>query len=74
MLTEVALTELYEGAACEEDIERVLAGAGFALAEGLDYELYEGDQRFPAWGDRLYVRGNSPRRTAAGEVEPWARA
>jgi FkbM family methyltransferase len=74
VLTEVALIELYEGAAREEDIERVLAEAGFTPAEGLDYELYEGAHRFLAWGDRLYVRDNSPPRMASGAIEPWTRA
>jgi FkbM family methyltransferase len=56
VLTEVALVELYEGAAGEEEIAGVLGAAGFEEVAGLDYELYEGDRRFRAWGDRLFVR------------------
>jgi FkbM family methyltransferase len=56
VLTEVALIELYEDAATEEDVAKLLADAGFAPLDGLDYELYEGERRFRAWGDRLFVR------------------
>lgn len=57
VLTEVALVELYEGAAGEQDVSKLLAQAGFSVISGLDYELYQGDRRFRAWGDRLFVRG-----------------
>jgi FkbM family methyltransferase len=56
VLTEVALTELYEGVASEDEITKLLVDAGFSKVAGLDYELYEGDRRFRAWGDRLFVR------------------
>jgi FkbM family methyltransferase len=56
VLTEVALIELYEGAGREEDIEPLLLEAGFEARESLYYELYEGERRFPAWGDRLFAR------------------
>ena len=56
VLTEVALAELYEGAAGENEVTSLLANAGFSEVAGLDYELYEGDRRFRAWGDRLFVR------------------
>jgi FkbM family methyltransferase len=56
LLTEVALIELYDGAAREEDVEQLLTAVGFTAVDALDYELYEGDRRFPAWGDRLYTR------------------
>lgn len=56
VLTEVALIELYEGAASEEEVAPLLEAAGFALSDALYYELYEGDHRFPAWGDCLYER------------------
>jgi FkbM family methyltransferase len=68
VLTEVALIDLYEGAAREEDIRRLLGNAGFSPVDGLDYELYEGDHKFPAWGDRLFVRGG------LGEIESGTRA
>jgi hypothetical protein len=57
VLTEVALIELYDGAAGEREIEELLAAAGFVGVDALYYELYEGSRRFPAWGDRLFVRG-----------------
>ncbi len=60
VLTEVALTELYEGAAGESEVARLLVDAGFSEVAGLDYELYEGDRRFRAWGDRLFVRKAGP--------------
>jgi FkbM family methyltransferase len=63
VLTEVAHIELYEGAAREEDVASLLRDRGFALLDGLDYELYEGDHRFRAWGDRLFVHDDSPGRT-----------
>jgi FkbM family methyltransferase len=56
VLTEVVLVELYEGAAGEEEVAGLLVSAGFYEVAGLDYELYEGDRRFRAWGDRLFVR------------------
>ncbi len=56
VLTEVALVDLYDGAAQEEDVERLLADAGFESLDALYYELYEADRRFAAWGDRLFVR------------------
>jgi FkbM family methyltransferase len=58
VLTEVALIDLYDGASREEDVERLLAAAGMSSREGLDYELYEGERRFRAWGDRLFVRAD----------------
>jgi FkbM family methyltransferase len=60
VLTEVALTELYEGAAGADEVETVLVNAGLSEVAGLDYELYEGDRRFRAWGDRLFVRTADP--------------
>jgi FkbM family methyltransferase len=60
VLTEVALVELYEGAAGESDVTTLLVNAGFREVAGLDYELYEGDRRFRAWGDRLFVRDANP--------------
>jgi FkbM family methyltransferase len=59
VLTEVAFIELYEDAATEEDVAALLADAGFAPLDGLDYELYDGERRFRAWGDRLFVRPDS---------------
>jgi FkbM family methyltransferase len=56
VLTEVALAELYEGVASEGEIAKLLVDAGFSKVAGLDYELYEGERRFRAWGDRLFVR------------------
>jgi len=60
VLTEVAHIELYEGAAREEEVASLLRDRGFVPLDGLDYELYEGDRRFRAWGDRLFVRNDSP--------------
>jgi FkbM family methyltransferase len=59
VLVEVALVELYEGAGREEEVETLLGEAGFRAVSGLDYELYEGERRFRAWGDRLFVRESS---------------
>jgi FkbM family methyltransferase len=56
VLIEVALVELYEGAGREEEVEALFIEAGFRVLSGLDYELYECDRRFRAWGDRLFVR------------------
>ena len=56
VLTEVALIDLYEGAGLESEIEPLVLGAGLEAADALYYELYEGGVRFPAWGDRLFVR------------------
>jgi FkbM family methyltransferase len=56
VLTEVALIDLYDGAAREEDVDRLMTAAGFRTLDALYYELSESDHRFPAWGDRLYVR------------------
>jgi FkbM family methyltransferase len=56
VLTEVALIDLYEGAALEADVVRELERAGFDPIDALYYELYEGDRRFPAWGDMLFAR------------------
>ena len=56
LLTEVALIDLYEGAALESEIEPLVLAAGLSPRDALYYELYEGDRRFPAWGDRLFVR------------------
>jgi FkbM family methyltransferase len=56
LLTEVALIDLYEGAALEGEIEPLVLDAGLVAADALYYELYEGEDRFPAWGDRLFVR------------------
>lgn len=60
VLTEVALVELYEGAAGEEEVATLLVNAGLNEVAGVDYELYEGDRRFRAWGDRLFVRRTDP--------------
>jgi FkbM family methyltransferase len=60
VLTEVALVELYAGAAGESDVATLLVNAGFSQVAGLDYELYEGDRCFRAWGDRLFVRDAEP--------------
>lgn len=59
VLTEVALIELYTGAAREEDVEQMMLAAELQPRDALYYELYEGDHRFPAWGDRLFVRNAS---------------
>jgi FkbM family methyltransferase len=56
VLTEVALIDLYDGAAREEDVVREMQNAGFVRVDALYYELYEGDRRFPAWGDVLFTR------------------
>lgn len=56
VLTEVSFVDLYAGAPQAADVERLLAAAGFELVDAVSYELYEGDRRFPAWGDQLYAR------------------
>lgn len=63
VLCEVQLIDLYDGAPREEDIDALLTACGLAPVDALYYELYEGDRRFPAWGDRLYVRA-TPEATA----------
>jgi FkbM family methyltransferase len=56
VLTEVALIDLYAGAAREDEVVRAMQDAGFRPVDALYYELYEGDRRFPAWGDVLFLR------------------
>jgi FkbM family methyltransferase len=55
VLTEVALIDLYEGAALEQDLVRELGHRGFQPVDALYYELYDSDRRFPAWGDVLFA-------------------
>lgn len=64
VLTEVALIDLYAGAAREDEVAQAMREAGFRPVDALYYELYEGDRRFPAWGDVLFLRmtGASPAR------------
>lgn len=59
VLTEVAFVDLYDGAPQAADVERLLVAAGFELVDAVSYELYEGDRRFPAWGDQLWRRASS---------------
>jgi FkbM family methyltransferase len=59
VLTEVALIDLYEGAALEREVVDELRRAGFDPIDALYYELYEGERRFPAWGDVLFARASS---------------
>jgi FkbM family methyltransferase len=56
LLVEVALIDLYAGAALETEVEELVLGGGLRPLDALYYELYEGEHRFPAWGDRLFVR------------------
>ena len=56
ILIEVNLIETYAGCAREPEIDVTLEAAGFACVERVYHELYEGERRFPAWGESLYFR------------------
>jgi FkbM family methyltransferase len=56
ILIEVNLIETYAGCAREPEIDATLESAGFTCVERVYHELYEGEHRFPAWGESLYFR------------------
>jgi len=57
ILIETNVIEMYDQCALQPQIDACLESSGFTCVERVYHELYEGDRRFPAWGESLYVRG-----------------
>jgi FkbM family methyltransferase len=56
VICEVNLIENYKGGALEHEIEKLLTDRGFIRYFTIYHELYEGDSRFPAWGEGLWIK------------------
>lgn len=56
VICEVNLIENYLGGAMESEIEAILTESGFSRYFTIYHELYEGDCRFPAWGEGLWIK------------------
>jgi hypothetical protein len=56
IICEVNLIETYEGCALEEEISNFLEKQGFYNSITIYHELYNGDKRFPAWGEGLWMK------------------
>jgi len=56
VICEVALIELYEGAALEVDIVAHLSNQGFEKSKSIYHTLYDEKGTFPAWGECLFQR------------------
>jgi FkbM family methyltransferase len=58
IITEVNVIPLYEDALLEDELIGMLMGFGFEPVMGVYHELYQGDNRFVAWGECLLLRGD----------------
>ena len=56
IVTEVNLVPLYAGGKLEAELLEELRAMGFEPRHGVYHELYQGERRFPAWGELLLVR------------------
>ena len=56
VLCEVNLIKNYEGCAMENEIDEILDDAGFDKVFCIYHELYRGEDRFPAWGECLWIK------------------
>ncbi len=56
IIAEVALIDLYEGGAREEEILAYMTAHGFERVEAIYHTLYDNNSTFPAWGECLFVR------------------
>jgi len=55
IISEVNLVELYEGGALEEELTDYLASHSFEKTKCVYHELYKGEDRFPAWGECIFI-------------------
>ncbi len=55
LICETNLIENYEGCPSEQEIDNFLENMGFKKILGVYHELYTRDDRFPAWGECLWI-------------------
>lgn len=60
VICEVNLIETYEGCALEADIDSLMARSNFYKEFSVYHELYDSTGSFPAWGECLWLKQNSP--------------
>lgn len=56
IIVEVQCIPLYEKFISEEEIDNYLVTQGFEREFTIYHELYKGDNRFPAWGEALFIK------------------